>query len=369
MAAWHVYHRKKMKNDMQTRAWLATAGFSLACLLSVVAQDQPPAVTVYRGMCDASAAVMLDATRMVVADDEGNILRVYDAAQGDAPVAVYDWPGFFRMPADEKSPEMDLEGAARMGDLVYWIGSHGRNRNGKLRSARQYFFATRVVVTNGLAQLVPEGIPYRHLLADLFCHSNAAALGLQDAISLTVAHDPGLAPDRRGVNIEGLAGSPDGRLWIGFRNPCPQKKALMVPLENPAAVVAGREPARLGAAELLDLGGRGVRSLEYDAVGRRWLVVAGTSADKRSFALYEWAGPGCAARALRPDWKLPAADFTPEALAFMPGNGTAVILSDDGDVMVEEKTAGLPARPCPCKEARDARNKQFRGCFERLDGP
>ena len=369
MAAWHVYHQYKMENDMQTRAWLTRAGVMAACVLSAAAQELPSHLNVYRGMCDASAAVMLDAARMVVADDESNILRVFDVQQAGAPVASYDWPEFFRIPAGEKSSEMDLEGAARVGNLVYWIGSHGRNRNGKLRFPRQTFFATRVVVTNGLPQLVPEGAPYRSLLADLACHSNAAALGLQAAINLPVAHDPGLAPERRGVNIEGLAGSPDGRLWIGFRNPCPQKKALLVPLENPEAVIAGREPARLGAAELLDLGGRGVRSLEYDGVRGRWLIVAGTSADKRNFALYEWAGPGHMARALRPDWTLPAADFTPEALAFLPGNGTVVILSDDGDVMVEEKTAGLPARPCPCKDARNAQNKQFRGYFERVDGP
>jgi len=355
---------------MQMRTWLAGGWLLTVCLLPVIAQDQPPCLTVYRGMCDASAAVMLDSARMVVADDESNILRVYDVQKGGAPVASYDWPEFFRIPADEKSPEMDLEGNARVGNLVYWIGSHGRNHNGKLRFPRQSFFATRVVVTNGVAQLVPEGIPYRSLLADLTCHPKAVALGLRDAINLPVAHDPGLAPEKKGVNIEGLAGSPDGRLWIGFRAPCPQGDALLMPLENPEAVISGREPARLGDAVLLDLGGRGVRSLEYDEVGRRWLIVAGSSSARHHFMLYEWLGPGHGtARALHQDWVLPAADFTPEALAFMPGNRTAVILSDDGNVMVEEKNAGLPARACHCKDAGNAQNKQFRGFFEQVVGP
>ena len=41
-----------------------------------------------------------------------------------------------------KKPESDLEGAANLADRIYWITSHGRNREGEARESRHRFFAT-----------------------------------------------------------------------------------------------------------------------------------------------------------------------------------------------------------------------------------
>ena len=46
-------------------------------------------VPVYRGLCDASAVEALDANRFVVANDEDNVLRVYDRARGGLPVLSF----------------------------------------------------------------------------------------------------------------------------------------------------------------------------------------------------------------------------------------------------------------------------------------
>ena len=79
----------------------------------------------YRGPCDASAAVALDADHFVVAGDEDNTLRVYRRGRpepvGEAPLAAFLASG---------NKESDLEAAAAVGQRIYWIASHGRNSKG-----------------------------------------------------------------------------------------------------------------------------------------------------------------------------------------------------------------------------------------------
>ncbi len=70
-----------------------------------------------------------------------------------------------------------------------------------------------------------------------------------------------LTPKSRGaLNIEGLCATPDQPLVIGFRNPIPQGKALLVPLLNPDEVIGGR-PAQLGEPKQLDRNGLGIEPM------------------------------------------------------------------------------------------------------------
>lgn len=111
---------------------------SFLALLSLVAAHaalQKPQT--YWHMCDASAAVALDNERFVVADDEGNVLRVFKRGEPE-PLSEHNLTKFL----DAKKGESDLEGAARVGDRIYWISSHGVNKNGKFEPNRQRFFAT-----------------------------------------------------------------------------------------------------------------------------------------------------------------------------------------------------------------------------------
>ena len=94
----------------------------------------------YPGMCDPSAAVAITDTLFIVASDEDNVLRVYKRGTSDAPQR-FDLNSFLR-PDDH--PEADIEGGARIGDRIFWIASHGRNAQGKLRPSRHRLFATRI---------------------------------------------------------------------------------------------------------------------------------------------------------------------------------------------------------------------------------
>lgn len=295
----------------------------LAALLLCVAAAAATAQTRHEGLCDASAAVALDAQHFAVADDESNRLTVYRRGAA-APVGHVALDAFLKT-----GKEADLEGAAQLGSRLYWIASHARNSAGKRREDRLRFFATEARGST----LAPFGRPYTALLDDLLATPALAALRLAEAAALAAEAEGGL-------NIEGLAAGPDGSLLIGLRNPVPQGRALLIPLLNPAQLVEGRGPARFGTAIRLDLGGRGLRSIERVDAG--YLIAAGPSADAGSFALFRWSGrPADAPVAVA----IELGTLRPEALFAWP-DGHVTLLSDDGGVRVGKKA---------CKDADPAR--------------
>ncbi|MGC4081076.1 MAG: DUF3616 domain-containing protein [Vicinamibacterales bacterium] len=238
---------------------------------------------IYCESCDASAAIRLGTTTLfVIASDEDNVLRVFNRDRAGVPITRYDVTSFLE-PDDPEHSEADIEGAARIDKRIYWIGSHGRSRKGELREVRQRFFATTVEWDEYRATLEVVGVPYRHLLEDLFNAESLRPFNLEEAAT-RAPEAPG------GLNIEGLATTPAGELLIGFRNPIPDGRALLVRMRNPAAVVEGRERAVLDLAGHLDLGGRGIRAMEYVLPTRSYVILAGASDDKKDFAVYGWNG-------------------------------------------------------------------------------
>ena len=309
-----------------------------ACLLVVAGCGLPHVhgseVSRYDGMCDASAAVALDRDHFVVADDERNTLLVYRRGQPAAAASI-DLAPFLGTAPDKES---DLEGAAVIGQRIYWIASHARNSTGKLREERHRFFATDIDTRSVPPSLTPVGTPYTRLLADLIAADALQGLQLGEAAQ-RAPESPG------GLNIEGLAATPDGKLLIAFRNPIPRGKALLVPLDNPQAVVTG-QAAKFGVPVSLDLGGRGIRSIEW--TGAAYLIVAGPAADSGSFALFRWNGKAADAPALVKGVDLNG--LRPEAMFAMPATNQLQFLSDDGGVVTE----GVA-----CKD-RDAARRSFR---------
>lgn len=234
--------------------------------------------------CDASAAVRLgSSTQFATASDEDNVLRIYDRSAPGAPLSRTDVTAFLA-PDDPDDPEADLEGAALLGDRIYWIGSHGRSRKGKERRIRQRLFATAVDSRDGVVRLVPAGAPYVRLLSDLMAAPTLRRFDLASA-SLRKPEDPG------GLNMEGLAASPDRALLVGFRNPVPDGLALIVRIDNPVQLIDGKDDvARVVMGGHLDLGGRGIRAFEFVPSMGGYLIVAGAFDDTRNFAIYRWAG-------------------------------------------------------------------------------
>lgn len=294
--------------------------------------------TWYYGMCDASAAVALNNDLFAVANDEDNSIRVYRTREAGLPVRSFNLSLF--LDVEGKRPETDLEGAAWLGDRIFWITSHGRNHEGKYRRNRHYIFAT--TWNEAAMQLVPVGQPYQHLLRDMTRDPRLKPFKLAAASRL--------APKLQGaLNIEGLCGTPDNHLLIGFRNPLPQGRALIVPLLNPNELLAGKL-AQFGAPLLLDLGGLGIRDLGY--WHGKYLIVAGPYDAHTNARLFQWSGGKAQPEPIR---QLDLNGFNAEAVIVYPGQrGSFQLLSDDGTVEID----GL----C-CKMLPDSQLKRFRSVW------
>jgi len=315
---------------MKTLRCRCLAGLLSTLLAAAHAGARAQAPDAYRGLCDASAAVALDARHFVVADDEHNTLQVF---RRDAPDAVgrVDLDDFLGTAGGRES---DLEGAAESGGLIYWIASHGRNSAGKKRDERHRLFATERVPGSTPPSLRPVGRPYTHLLDDLLDAPQLKGYHLKDASKRPPEAEGGL-------NIEGLAATPGGALLVGLRNPLPRGRALVIAIDNPAQVVRGQR-AKIGRVTELALGGRGIRSLER--VGSGYLVVAGPPADDGSFALYRWSGN--AGDIPVPLSSVAFGSLRPEALFAWPETGEVQVLSDDGGVRI----AGVECKTLPAAQ-------------------
>jgi hypothetical protein len=299
-------------------------------------------IVVFRGMCDASGAVVLDDKRFVVADDEDNVLRVYDGELGGDPLYKIDVSSALDLPRKKKTPEADIEAATRLGDRALWLTSHGLSSKGKLQPSRFRFFAT-TAPSRGL-RISPIGTAYQNLLRDMFTAPQLAQFNLEAAAQV--------APkELGGLNIEGMTSRSDGTsVLIGFRNPVPDQKALLVPLLNPLQLVTG-EAAKLGDPQLLNLGGRGVRSLTLWR--GQYLIMAGSPGNEHRSLLFTWDGTALP----RPITALDLSDINPEAFVSRDAQDEVMLLSDDGSVEVDGEQ---------CKKLKDRGRKQFRGLWVRV---
>ena len=324
----------------------------LSLALCIVVSILPPAAgqtsavrpgPTYFGMCDASAAAVLAQRGFVVANDEDNVLRVFARRSGGLARISFDLNAHLRPMREE--PETDIEGATWLNERIYWITSHGRNRDGKLRTSRYRLFATEFVRQNGRLTLAGVGAPYQQLVADLISAPQLRKYGFLKASAR--------APKSKdGLNIEGLTYTPAGHLWIAFRNPIRKDNAIIVPLLNPHNVLQF-ERAKLGLPIEIDLDGRGIRSIEFIPQLREYLILAGPPSSG-SIRVYRWSG----ATEDKPR-RIKGIDFgslTPEAFVVYTGpSGLEVqFLSDDGT----RDMAGTP-----CKTLENASQRRFRSVF------
>ena len=353
--------------------------FSLCGATSLAGGGGPVAEKlVFRGASDASAAVTIAEDMFIVADDENNMLRVYRTDQGGQPLFSYDLTAFLGI--DPEHPEADIEGATKIGSRIYWITSHGRNNDGKMRPNRYRFFATDVRVNGDSVTVRPVGEPCKTLVHELLKTRTAGRLGLARATrfgaDLKKKDREKLAPKEDGLNIEALCGSPDGKtIYIGFRNPRASRgsKAIVVPLRNAEGVIERRKVPIFGESMLWDWGDLGIRSMEYCRFGEAYFIVGGSCDEDDEYALYRWSGqrnvPPAKIRSLSSN----KGKFTPEALVPFENLGRFLLLSDDGSLRIKVNDPGdclegeyRDDGTCLNKYLLDPSKKTFRGIWLEL---
>ncbi len=303
---------------------------------------------------DASAAVALDNNRFIMADDEFNILQVYNwSMPSSGPIQRTDITA--EIGIDPAQPESDIEGATWFNNRVFWITSHGRSRFGDYWQSRYRFFATSIA-PDGTATV--DGV-YSSLIDDLIGYDRIWNLGLEAAIGtvgdhIDTAAIPGLAPKVGGLNIEGLCTTADGtKMFIGLRNPRPhtdgEDMALVIPLANPEAVVLNGAAAIFEAPILIDLNGLGIRSIEYSPAFQEYLIIAGSHKSGNDEPLQNLYKYSMSAQD-RDKLATFSDNFTPEAMFQFPGSNKINLLSDDGTRMIETPTGQQINKTLPLEQ-------------------
>lgn len=340
--------------------------------------EPPDEGFVFRGASDASAAVAIAPDRILVGDDESNALRVYDT-RGGRPLFLREISPL--LDAYGEHPEADIEGAAKVGDRVYFITSHGRSARGDPRPNRYRFFAVDALERpDGSFDIDLVGPPHTTLAEEMVEADVMEGLGLYEATrlnddSLTNDEIEELAPKKAGLNIEGLCAAPDGSMmFIGLRNPRPldpstgRPMAIVARLKNFAEVVEGSAEPIFEAPLLWDLDGEGVRSFEYNERRHSYFIVAGSADDSLGFALYRWSG--AAAEPPEKARDLDLGDMHPEALISFEDRDEMLLLSDDGTrrIPVAVSWECMPGKlnkddTCPNKFLTDPDRKTSRAAW------
>ncbi|RKR73963.1 beta strand repeat-containing protein [Frondihabitans australicus] len=304
-------------------------------------------VSYLSGAANASAAVDAGDGYAFVGDDESDTLRLYDMTKSGAPVASFDFDSLL----PDGDSEIDIEGASKQGDVIYWEGSMSNSSSGKLAPARSTVFATRVTGTGANATLTYLG-SYTGLLADLVAwdQSNGSGLGA-NYLGLAASSADGVdGHDSSALNVEGLefASPTSSTAYLAFRAPLEpttdRHLAMLIPVTNYTALsTAGNQSsthATFGKPIFMDLGGLGIRDIKENANGQ-FLIVAGTAnGDNTGFSLYAWDGDPAHAPRLT-GTQLPQVPATPnngswETIVSVPDSlttGSQVqLVQDDGTV-------------------------------------
>jgi Protein of unknown function (DUF3616) len=323
-------------------------------------------LSTHRGLCDASGAVSLSSEEFAVADDEQNSLFIFRVGRSGPATSTLDVSPFLEVVKERKesakkqkrakrreqkktkevrvrADEVDVEGGTRIGEVVYWISSHGRKQDGSEAPSRRRLFATKIVKGREASRLVPYGQSYHKLLDDLVSDTRYVSFRLAEAAEL--------APkDIGGFNIEGLVDTDKQTLLIAFRGPLIEGKALIAELLNPQQVVENGSPAQLGAPRLVDLKGRGIRGITRR--GKRYFIVANDAeGDQSRAALFRWDGVSVTAQHLD---DIDLRGLNPESVTTITsaqGEERLLIVSDDGTQLVEGSR---------CKDLKDTTEKSFR---------
>lgn len=270
------------------------------------AASNPALTRFHTGASNSSTAIAVDATHVLIGDDENQALRLYRRDQSGLPVASFDYTASLGLTdvSGGVPREVDLEASTRIGNRLFWLGSMSNAADGAARPNRSRLYATDLTGTGAAATLSYVG-RYDGLKADLLAWDSGNLHGLgADHFGLVASASVGLPPESAaddGFNVEGLSMAPDGvTAYLAFRAPFvapgSRTKALVVPITNFASLVTGNPsagPATFGAPIELDLGGRGVRSLECTATD--CLILAGpaavaTGVEPGDFRVYSWSG-------------------------------------------------------------------------------
>lgn len=331
------------------------------------AASQDPAVTPVTywptGFADASAAIALDDNYMIVANDENNLLYVYDRKRSGLPVTTYDFNQGNKLNLTDGSTnnwkEVDVEaGVASIATpgIIYWMGSMSNSSSFNDKPNRNRLFAVYVSGTGSATSFIDTG-HVETLRAQLVTWGDAN--GYNFSAAAAAGKDP-KAID--GFNIEGMVFGPDNTtMYIGFRAPlvpvASRTKAVIAPIRNFESWFNKGAPvgnATIGAPIELDLGGRGIRDMIRLSNGN-YVIIAGSYDGTAVGAIYKWTG-----NATDTPTQISSMDISAlNVEGVLPVNAAGVLLEDRLQVISDDGDNVFYADGAAAKDLGPANFKKF----------
>ncbi len=251
----------------------------------------------HTGISDASAAILINDSIMLIGDDETNQLCFFHTRQSGLPFRKFNYEKYVSLSdgLPDNKKEADIECCARSfvnPSKVYWLGS--MSNGGKrfdIEINRNTLFATTFSGT-GKDISIKCSDAYHQLRKHLLSWGNKFGYNLEASAA------SGQKPKQvGGFNIEGLVFGPDSTtLYIGFRAPqvpvTSRRNALIAPIVNFEKWFNDGNPKdkpALGNPIEINLDGRGIRDM-IRLADNSYLIVAGNADAVRNAALYKWSG-------------------------------------------------------------------------------
>jgi predicted extracellular nuclease len=269
----------------------------------------------HTGTSDASTAIRIDDNYTLVADDENQVIRLYNRQNSGLPVAGFDFTSSLALTdiSGGVPREVDLEASTRLGNRIFWMGSESNADGGNDRPNRNRVFATDVAGAGVSTTLTYVG-RYDYLRNDIIAWdvNNGHGKGA-NYYGLAASAAAGVGSKlTTGFNIEGVELAPNNTTaYVSFRAPqvppTNRRNALIIPVTNFTALpVLGnggtQGSATFGAPIELDLGGRGIREIRKNA-NNEYIIIGGAAGDAgaapNDFRLYTWTGNAADAPVVR----------------------------------------------------------------------
>ena len=236
-------------------------------------------INMFNGVYEPSAVQQLPDGRILIAEDEPNhafsVLSIDKSGHlvEDEALDTRIITGFKRRLNDLEALARDNEG------FIYALTSHSRNRKGQRSPDREHLMRFKIqggdvlglTSYNNLTQVLESDTK----LHDLIRERTKADVSFEE------------------INIEGMAFDPvKKRLVLGFRDPEFNNMALVAFISNPKDVFEHNAKPEFDEVAVLDIGGGGIRSLNYDPVLKNYVIaneVKDETGEKFS-QLWTWSG-------------------------------------------------------------------------------
>ena len=251
----------------------------------------------HTGISDASAAILINDTTMLIGDDETNQLCMFHTSNSGLPIYTFNYEHFLSLTdgSPDNQKEVDVEACARSlkyPSSVYWIGSMSNGgKRFEVKDNRNTLFATYIKGT-GKDLSIKCSDAYHKLRKYLI------AWGDSYGYNFSASAESGQKPKQvGGFNVEGLTFGPDSTtLYICFRAPqvplTSRNNALIAPLQNFESWFnegkAKNKPV-FGKPIEFNLDKRGIRDMIVLS-DKSYLIVAGNADAVKNTALYKWTG-------------------------------------------------------------------------------